>query len=65
MFGQNKTTSTPTIVVTESNLSDHQEHAHKRRRISASSSDSGLDDAASVASDTNTIGKNFGFALYN
>jgi hypothetical protein len=57
VFGQNKTTSTPTIVVTESNLSDHQEHgAHKRRRISASSSDSGLDDAASIASDTNTIG---------
>jgi hypothetical protein len=38
-------------VVTESNIIDRQDHGvHKRRRISASSSDSGLDDAASVTS---------------
>jgi len=52
VFGANKTTSSPTIVVTESNLADHNEHGgvHKRRRISASSSDSGLDDEASITS---------------
>ena len=58
MFGVNKITSSPTIVVTESNLADHNENGvNKRRRISASSSDSGLDDGASITSS----GKIYGF----
>ena len=54
MFGHNKNTSNPAIVVTESNLLEDQGNgSNKRRRISASSSDSGLDDAASLASSGN------------
>jgi len=56
VFGHNKNTSNPAIVVTESNLLEEQGHgSHKRRRISASSSDSGLDDAASITSSGNFL----------